>query len=182
MAPISGPSAPPNLLRELFETDNAEVFFVFNGTAANSLSLASCCQSYHSVICHEHAHIVQDECGAPEFFSNGTKLLSAPGDHGKLTPEAIAALASKRTDIHFPKPRVISLTQSTELGTVYTVDEVNAIHEVAQRYGLVIQMDGARLPTRAHRWAFRPRRRRGRRASMCSASAARSWAWPVARR
>src|SRR5580693_5504743 len=73
-----------NLLREMFETDTAEVFFVFNGTAANSLALASCCQSYHSVICHEHAHIIDDECGAPEFFSNGTKLLGAPGEHGKL--------------------------------------------------------------------------------------------------
>src|SRR5260221_10835231 len=66
-----------HLLRDLFETTEAEIFFVFNGTAANSLALASCCQSYHSVICHEHAHIMDDECGAPEFFSNGTKLLGA---------------------------------------------------------------------------------------------------------
>src|SRR5260221_1754157 len=107
-----------NLLRELFETD-CEVFFVFNGTAANSLALASCCQSYHSVICYEHAHIIDDECGAPEFFSNGTKLLGAPGEHGKITPAAIAHIASKRTDIHYPKPRVVSLPQSTELETVY---------------------------------------------------------------
>jgi threonine aldolase len=133
------------LLRDLFEKKDAEIFFVFNGTAANSLALASCCQSYHSVICHEHAHIMDDECGAPEFFSNGTKLLGAPGEHGKLTPEGIAHLASKRTDIHYPKPRVISLTQSTEQGAVYSVDEIKAIHEVAQRHGLVIQMDGARF-------------------------------------
>jgi threonine aldolase len=134
-----------NLLRDLFETNDAEVFFVFNGTAANSLALASCCQSYHSVICHEHAHIVVDECGAPEFFSNGTKLLGAPGVHGKITPAEIAHLASKRTDIHYPKPRVVSLTQSTELGTIYKLPELQAIHETTERYGLATHMDGARF-------------------------------------
>jgi threonine aldolase len=134
-----------NLLREIFEMDEAEVFFVFNGTAANSLALASCCQSYHSVICHEHAHIIDDECGAPEFFSNGTKLLGTPGKHGKITPEAIAQLASKRTDIHYPKPRVVSLTQSTELGTVYQTRELEAIRETARRFGLVVHLDGARF-------------------------------------
>src|ERR1700727_2091500 len=113
-----------DLLRELFEAPEAEIFFVFNGTAANSLALASCCQSYHSVICHEHAHIVDDECGAPEFFSNGTKLLGAAGEHGKIGAAAIAELASRRTDIHYPKPRVISLTQSPELGTVYSLAEL----------------------------------------------------------
>mgnify|MGYP001010753444 CR=1 FL=1 len=76
--------------RTLFETD-AEVFFVFNGTAANSLALASLCQSYHSVICSSAAHVETDECGAPEFFSNGSKLLLAPSADGKLTPEAIRA-------------------------------------------------------------------------------------------
>ena len=134
-----------DLLRELFEADDAEVFFVFNGTAANSLALASCCQSYHSVICHEHAHIIDDECGAPEFFSNGTKLLGAPGAHGKISPSEIAHLASKRADIHYPKPRVVSLTQSTELGTVYQTRELEAIHETAQRHGLVMHLDGARF-------------------------------------
>src|ERR1051325_2093133 len=77
-----------NLLRELFETD-CEVFFVFNGTAANSLALATCCQSYHSVLCFEHAHIYEDECGAPEFFSNGSKLISIEGTHGKISSAAI---------------------------------------------------------------------------------------------
>ena len=134
-----------DLLRERFEAPQAEVFFVFNGTAANSLALAACCQSYHSVICHEHAHIDSDECGAPEFFSNGTKLLPAHGEHAKLTPEAIAHLAAKRTDIHYPKPRVVSLTQSTELGTVYTLRELEAIREMAERHSLALQMDGARF-------------------------------------
>ncbi len=133
-----------NLLRELFETD-CEVFFVFNGTSANSLALASCCQSYHSVICHEHAHIMDDECGAPEFFSNGTKLLGAPGEHAKISPEGVALLASKRTDIHYPKPRVVSLTQSTELGTVYQLDELRQLRETTERFNLVTHMDGARF-------------------------------------
>src|SRR5215208_5783354 len=76
-----------DLLRETFETD-CEVFFVFNGTSANSLALASLCNSYHSILCHETAHVETDECGAPEFFSNGTKVLTAPGPHGKLEPSA----------------------------------------------------------------------------------------------
>jgi threonine aldolase len=138
-----------NLLRDLFEAGTAEIFFVFNGTAANSLALASCCQSYHSVICHEHAHIVDDECGAPEFFSNGTKLLGAPGEHGKISPAEIALLASKRTDIHYPKPRVVSLTQATELGTIYQARELEAIRETARRFGLVVHVDGARFANAA---------------------------------
>ncbi|HEX4139139.1 MAG TPA: low specificity L-threonine aldolase [Candidatus Methylacidiphilales bacterium] len=132
-------------LRELFEKPDAEVFFVFNGTAANSLALASCCQSYHSVICHEHSHIIDDECGAPEFFSNGTKLLGAPGEHGKLAPAEIERLALKRTDIHYPKPRVVSLTQSTEMGAVYQLLELEMIRDMAQRHRLAVQMDGARF-------------------------------------
>lgn len=133
-----------SLIRELFETD-CQVFFVFNGTAANSLSLASLCQSYHSIICQEFAHIETDECGAPEFFSNGTKLLLAEGHHGKLDLTAVEQLITKRNDIHYPKPRVLSLTQATELGTVYTPDEVAAAGELARRYGLRLQMDGARF-------------------------------------
>ena len=130
--------------RQLFEIE-CEVFFVFNGTAANSLSLAALCQSYHSVICHETAHIETDECGAPEFASNGSKLLLAKGENGKLTPEAIEAIVSKRIDIHFPKPKVISITQATELGTLYSVAELIAIKQVAQKYNLKIHMDGARF-------------------------------------
>ncbi|MFP4596249.1 threonine aldolase family protein, partial [Ralstonia sp.] len=128
-------------IRDLFETD-CEVFFVFNGTAANSLALSSLCQSYHSVICHELAHIETDECGGPEFFSNGSKLLTAKGENGKLTPDAVEALVTRRSDIHYPKPKVVSLTQSTEVGTVYTVDEVRAIAAIAKRRQLRVHMDG----------------------------------------
>ncbi|MCM2130145.1 threonine aldolase family protein [Larsenimonas rhizosphaerae] len=130
--------------RTLFDTD-CDVFFAFNGTAANSLSLAALCQSYHSVICHELAHIETDECGGPEFFSNGSKLLSVPGINGKLTPEGIREVVTRRNDIHYPRPRVISLTQSTEVGTVYSLNELRAIREVAREFDLRIHMDGARF-------------------------------------
>lgn len=133
-----------DLVREIFETD-CEVFFVFNGTAANSLSVASLCQSYHSIICHELAHIETDECGAPEFFSNGTKILISSGANGKLSPIAVEKLATKRGDIHFPKPRVLSITQCTEVGTVYSVDEISALTETGRKLGLKVHMDGARF-------------------------------------
>jgi len=131
-------------IREIFECE-CEVFFVFNGTAANSLSLASLCQSYHSVICHEVAHIETDECGAPEFASNGSKLLLASGENGKLNPTNIEELATKRTDIHYPKPKVISITQSNEVGVAYSIEEIKAIKKVADKFDLKIHMDGARF-------------------------------------
>ncbi|RMG40570.1 MAG: low specificity L-threonine aldolase [Planctomycetota bacterium] len=133
-----------DLLRDLFEID-CEVFFVFNGTAANALALASLCQSYHSIICHELAHIETDECGAPEFFSNGTKLLLVPGADGKVDLDAVRETALRRSDIHYPKPKVLSLTQATELGTVYSVEELDRVSEAVRRLGLNVHMDGARF-------------------------------------
>lgn len=118
---------------------------MFNGTAANALSLAALCQSYHSVICHQLAHVETDECGAPEFASNGSKLLLAKGENGKLDPAAVEVLITQRSDIHFPKPKVISVTQTTECGTLYSVDELLALKELASRYGLKLHMDGARF-------------------------------------
>ncbi|MDR3414163.1 MAG: low specificity L-threonine aldolase [Formivibrio sp.] len=131
-------------IRAAFQTE-CDVFYVFNGTAANSLALASLCQSYHSVICHEVAHIETDECGAPEFFSNGAKLLVAQGENGKLTPQAIESLITRRSDIHSPRPQVVSITQSTEVGTVYTIDEIRAITDLAHKNGMSVHMDGARF-------------------------------------
>jgi threonine aldolase len=133
-----------NAFRELFET-SCELFFVFNGTAANSLALAALCQSYHSVICCDSSHVETDECGAPEFFSNGSKLLVAQGVDGKLTPDSIHELATKRQDIHYPKPRVVTITEPTETGRVYTVDEVQAISAACKAHGLSLHMDGARF-------------------------------------
>ena len=131
-------------LRELFACD-CDVYFVFNGTAANSLALASLCQSYHSVVCHELAHVQTDECGGPEFFSNGSKLLSVQGKAGKLTPAALLEVITRRNDIHYPKPRVVTLTQATEVGTVYRPEEIAAIADVAKHHGLRVHMDGARF-------------------------------------
>ena len=131
-------------LRELFATD-CDVYFVFNGTAANSLALASLCQSYHGVVCHEVAHVETDECGGPEFFSNGSKLLPAKGENGKLTPQAVHEVITRRSDIHYPKPRVVTLTQATEVGTLYQVDEIKAIADLAHANGLRVHMDGARF-------------------------------------
>jgi threonine aldolase len=133
-----------DLLRDVFEID-CEVFFTFNGTAANSLSLASLCRSYHSVIAHQLAHIETDECGGPEFFSNGTKVLVVPGDDGKVHPDQVKHTVKRRTDVHYPKPRVVSVTQSTEVGTIYTVDQLDAIRETARRCNLHVHMDGARF-------------------------------------
>ena len=147
-------------LREVFET-RCEVFFVFNGTAANSLALASLCQSYHSVVCAETAHVETDECGGPEFFSNGTKLWLAPSPDGKLKPDAVRDFATRRSDPHYPRPRVVSITQPTELGTLYDAVEIAALAEAARQHGLKVHMDGARfsnavatlgVPPRALTW------------------------------
>ncbi|MDD2897781.1 MAG: low specificity L-threonine aldolase [Desulfuromonadaceae bacterium] len=131
-------------LREVFETD-CQVFFVFNGTAANSLALASLCRSYHSVICHELAHVETDECGAPEFFSNGTKLLHVNGPGGKFDLDEVERVITRRSDIHYPRPKVLSLTQATEVGTLYTPDEIKIASVLARKHGLRVHMDGARF-------------------------------------
>lgn len=145
-----------DLFRELFEAD-CEVFFVCNGTAANSLALASLCQSYHSIVCHQFAHVETDECGAPEFFSHGSKLLLAEGSHGKLDPESVAQIVTRRSDIHCPKPKVVSVTEATELGTVYTPGELLRIQEVARSHSLKLHMDGARFANAIVSLNVRPR-------------------------
>ena len=132
------------LIRDLFETD-CDVFFIFTGSAANALGLASVCRSYHSIICHEASHVQNDECGAPEFFSGGAKVCTLTGKDGRLTPEAITAAIDKRRDLHFPKTGALSLTQSTELGTVYTPTQLKANCHAAKKSGLKIHMDGARF-------------------------------------
>ncbi|MGE5609366.1 MAG: threonine aldolase family protein [Bacillota bacterium] len=145
-----------DMIREVFET-KCEVFFVFNGTSANSLALSHLCQSYHSVLCSEVGHIETDECGAPEFFSNGTKILLLPAQNGKVEPAAIEQAVNRRTDIHYPKPRVMSIAQSTELGTVYSVSELQAIAEMTRRLGLHLHMDGARLANAVASLGAKPR-------------------------
>jgi len=133
-------------LSSLFEKDVA-IFPVATGTAANALSIATLTPHYGAVVCHEGAHIHVDECGAPEFFSQGAKLVPVKGDHGKLTPEnAKAALARfQKGDVHHVQPATISISQATELGTSYTPVEVRAIADLAKAEGMALHMDGARL-------------------------------------
>jgi threonine aldolase len=132
------------LLRDLFETDCA-VFFVPTGTAANSLALAALCQPYHSVLCHADAHIQTDECGAPEHAAAGIKLVPVDGADGKLEPSGIRAAAARRRDVHGHKPGVVSLSQATEVGTVYGIEEMHALTTAARALGLRVHVDGARL-------------------------------------
>lgn len=131
------------LFREHFGED-VEVFFVFGGTGANVLGLASLLQPFQAVICAETAHINVDECGAPERFS-GCKLLDAPTSDGKLAGEAIRPLLARRGDPHHAQPKAISISQTTELGTLYTAEEIRALAEFAHREGLFLHVDGARI-------------------------------------
>ena len=121
------------------------MYFVFNGTAANSLALATLCRSYNSIITAHEAHVETDECGAPEFFSHGSKILLARSPLGKLDPEDVERIVLSRNDLHFPKPRALSISQSTELGTVYRPGEIKGLGTVAKQHGLAIHMDGARF-------------------------------------
>ncbi|HXY43853.1 MAG TPA: low specificity L-threonine aldolase [Acidimicrobiales bacterium] len=134
-------------LGDVFRThfgEACEVFPVFNGTGANVVSLQAMTRRWDAVICSESAHINVDECGAPEKVA-GLKLLSIPTDHGKLTPELVASRLTGIGDEHRAQPRVVSLTQSTELGTCYSVDELAALCEAAHRSALAVHMDGARI-------------------------------------
>lgn len=132
-------------IRELFEAPAAEVFFVFNGTAANALSLAQFCRPYNSVIAHAVSHVDTDEAGACSFFSGGATVMAADTPLGKLTPDAVERLATRFSGVHHVKARAVSVTQSTELGTVYSLAELDAVCAAAKRHGLKLHMDGARL-------------------------------------
>ncbi|WP_415908545.1 threonine aldolase family protein [Oleiharenicola sp. Vm1] len=142
------------LIRDVFATD-AEVFFVFNGTAANSLALAQFCRSYHSVICHEFSHVDTDECSAPEFFLGGGKVIAVPGPGCKLRPADVEPVFARGHGVHYPKPGALSLTQATEWGTLYTPDEVRAVADLAHAHGLAVHMDGARFANAAAALAAR---------------------------
>jgi threonine aldolase len=143
-------------VRDIFETD-CETFFVFNGTAANSLGLAQLCRPYHSVLCHEHSHIETDECGAPEFFSGGAKLLRVGGANGKIDLAQATEVLARQRELHSPKPRVIALTQATELGTIYQPDDIDAIAAFAEKHALFVHMDGARFANAVASLGCRPK-------------------------
>ena len=143
-------------VRELFETD-CEIYFASSGTAANALALAQICHSFHSIICHQNAHLQTDECGAPEFFTSGSKLLLIGGSNGKIDLEQAEATVRAQPELHAHKPRAISLTQATELGTTYRPDEIAAASGFAKRHQLVMHMDGARFANAVATVGCRPR-------------------------
>lgn len=128
--------------------DGIEVFFVFNGTAANVLSLKALTSSYHAVICSDFAHIYCDECGAPERFT-GCKLIPIPNQNGKLTVESVRHAYHGIGDQHHVQPRVISITQATEMGTVYQPDEIRSLAKFAHDRDMFLHMDGARIANAA---------------------------------
>src|ERR1700674_138390 len=130
-------------LKEIFETDLA-AFPVATGTAANALSLSLLAPSWGAIYCHQEAHVAVDECGAPEFYTGGAKLVDLPGEHGKLTAAQLADVVARsgKGVVHQAQAAAISLTQATESGTSYRPEEVRAIAEVARRYGLGLHMDG----------------------------------------
>ena len=128
--------------------DDARAFFVFNGTGANVLSIRSTCRPWQAVICADTSHMNVDECGAPEHIA-GVKLLSAPSKDGKLTPEIVEPLLTKVGDEHAVQPRLISISQSTELGTLYSIRETEALAKLAHANGMLLHIDGARLSNAA---------------------------------
>jgi threonine aldolase len=130
---------------EFFGTP-VRVFVVTTGTAANALSLATLAPPYGNVYAHCGAHVVEDECGAVEFFSAGARLTLVPGDHGRMDPQALQqALVSHPADVHTVQPAAITLTQATELGTTYRPETIAALTDVARRHNLRVHMDGARI-------------------------------------
>ncbi|WP_347312729.1 threonine aldolase family protein [Defluviimonas sp. SAOS-178_SWC] len=135
------------LIREIFEAPAAEVYLVNNGTTANSLSLATYCPPWGAVYCHDTAHVEVDECGAPEFFIGGGKLVKVPGADGKMTPDALrqAIDATPHGFVHSVQRAIVTLTNTTEAGTIYSVAETAALCAVAKDYGLPVHLDGARF-------------------------------------
>jgi len=134
------------VLSDVFERDVA-VFFVATGTAANSLALASANRPGGHAFCHREAHVNVDECGAPEFFSHGAKLSPVDGPHGKMNPDLLEKQInhSRGGGVHGGQPMAITMTQATEAGTVYSLDEIDAIAAIAKTFNLPLHMDGARF-------------------------------------
>ena len=140
----------------LFETPVAALW-VSTGTAANALALAALCPPHGSIVAHADAHIQNDECGAPEFYTHGAKLLLAGGEGAKLTPQSVVDLLdATRTDVHQAQPAAVSITNATEYGRVYTAAEVAALGDLARARGLGLHMDGARFANAVAHLGCRP--------------------------
>jgi threonine aldolase len=131
-------------VRQLFEVD-CDVYFVFTGTGANALGLAQLCQPFHGVICHERAHIQTDEAGAMEFYTRGAKLFLTKTNDGKIDLGEAEKVIAQQVELHGHMMRAISVAQATEMGTVYTPEEVETIGTFAREHELWLHMDGARF-------------------------------------
>lgn len=127
---------------------HAQPFLVFNGSGANVSALDALTRPHEAAICTETAHMNVDECGAPERIA-GTKLLTVATEHGKLSPADLARWEPKRGDEHHVQPRIVSITQASELGTVYSAEETGAIADAAHQLGMLVHLDGARLANAA---------------------------------
>ena len=134
-------------LREIFEAPEAAVYLVATGTAANALAMSLACPPWGAVFCHRFAHAAEDECGAPEFFTGGAKLVLVDGAHGKMTPDTLAASLARTgaSGVHGVQRGMLSITNVTEAGTVYSVAEVAALAALARAQNLPVHMDGARF-------------------------------------
>ncbi len=136
-----------DLVRETFEAPEAAVYLVTTGTVANALSLSLLTPPWGSVFCHTHAHIAEDECGAPEFYSHGAKLTLIPGAHGRMEAETLetAILRAKGAGVHGVQPGALSITNVTEAGTVYSTADIATLAGVARAHGVPVHLDGARF-------------------------------------
>jgi len=133
-------------LREVLEAPEARVFLVATGTAANALALACLCPPWGTVLCHPQAHIAEDECGAPEFFTHGAKLVHCAGAHGRIAPEALVqALGATGASVHNSQRGALSLTNVTEAGTVYSAAQTAQLAGMARDAGMPVHLDGARF-------------------------------------
>ncbi len=132
-------------LSAVFEHE-VEALWVSTGTAANSLALAALCPPHGRILCHRHAHIEIDECGAPEFYTSGAKLMLGEGEGARLTPDTIASMvAGIRPDVHQAPPAALSITNATEYGCVYTPQETAVLGDLCRQHGLGFHVDGARF-------------------------------------
>ena len=132
-------------LRALFDAPAAEIVLMSTGSSANALALATMTPPFAAVYCHPESHVNVDECGAPEFYTGGAKLVPVEGQHAKMSVEALESAITGAGVVHHVQPAVVSVTQVTEAGTLYTLEELQAISDICKRHGLKLHMDGARF-------------------------------------
>ena len=132
------------LFQELFEAE-CITYFVFNGTAANSLAIGSFCSPHHSVLCHRFSHVESDECNAPGFLNQGLRIVPVDGANGKIDPSHLRRVLRRGRHVHGSQPRVLSLTNTTELGTLYRPEEIAELAAIANKHQLAMHIDGARF-------------------------------------